>query len=656
MKKIFLTIVLAMTICLFGITAYAAEETVTLDIEDGAITITATGYTQGTGAEIPYTGSYILTGTTADDQMYNNITINGVADGQTITLKDLDVETMGPYPLSISGEISLEATGNVSLIGAYPAVYSSGKLTITGDADIVFKGNNAYGIQGNADITCNSLTILNDAMNTPAIYGDLTANVTNDINVSGYMVGTGNMDIVAGGDVTLTAGITIGLSGHLCANVQGNLTFTNNAGAPIVGQGVELIVGGDVLFENESGSTIYGAIEANVGGNFTVIGGGATPVIGATGNVDIEVEGNFTVHGSVGAPLINISEGNMNVSASSIEIENGGSGQAISGSSEYVANFLATDGDINIKTNTVIGGPILISSTLTALEGDIIVVNEGDAFVVTNELVAMAKNIYLSGANTTYPLSASNMTLFAEENIELTTNGGDIAFPNSTPSLVCGKGLVINKGEETFETNISDATFEYNGNDQKPEITVIVDGTEIDSDDYTVKYYDENGAQIEETKELGVYWIIVESMDSSWIFNGVFEIVEKDITDAVITVVEDTFTFNGEEQSVEIVSVTIDGMTLTENDYQVSGNKATNAGEYELKITAAEGSNFTGTATLKYVIEKKVEDKPEVDTDDKTEEPIPNTGDSTNIGIVLFVSVLAMFGVVICGMKKEAQN
>ena len=32
MKKIFLTIVLAMTICLFGITAYAAEETVTLDI------------------------------------------------------------------------------------------------------------------------------------------------------------------------------------------------------------------------------------------------------------------------------------------------------------------------------------------------------------------------------------------------------------------------------------------------------------------------------------------------------------------------------------------------------------------------------------------------------------------------------------------------
>lgn len=166
MKKMYLSIVLMMIICMFGITAYAAEEPVTLDIEDGAIVITATGYTQGGGEETPYTGSYILTGDTADDQMYNNIVIDGVADGQTITLKDLDITTQGPNAMTINGNVELIATGNISLTNSSPARGFSGNPTITGDADIILKSNNVPGINGNGEINImgNGLTVSNISM------------------------------------------------------------------------------------------------------------------------------------------------------------------------------------------------------------------------------------------------------------------------------------------------------------------------------------------------------------------------------------------------------------------------------------------------------------------------------------------------------------
>ena len=60
---------LIMALCVIGIivltlpvTARADEETVTLDLGNGAIDITSTGYTQGGGSEVAFTGAYVKTG------------------------------------------------------------------------------------------------------------------------------------------------------------------------------------------------------------------------------------------------------------------------------------------------------------------------------------------------------------------------------------------------------------------------------------------------------------------------------------------------------------------------------------------------------------------------------------------------------------------
>ena len=239
-------------------------------------------------------------------------------------------------------------------------------------------------------------------------------------------------------------------------------------------------------------------------------------------------------------------------------------------------------------------------------------------------MTATAKNIYVSGAGTLAPLAAYKMTLTAEEDIELVAGAGGLSYPSPDydPSLTYGRSVSVNDGTDTLKIEIAESRIEYNGESQEPELTIYVNGTAISSDDYIVEYYDEGGTQVDEFVELGIYKMVISGANASWTLSGAFTIVEKDITDAVITVENDTFTYNGEEQSVVIESVVVDGITLSKSDYQVSGDKATNAGEYELKITAVEGSNFTGIATLKYVIEE-AEDNSGNNTGNK---PGDNTG------------------------------
>ena len=73
----------------------------------------------------------------------------------------------------------------------------------------------------------------------------------------------------------------------------------------------------------------------------------------------------------------------------------------------------------------------------------------------------------------------------------------------------------------------------------------------------------------------------------------------KGITGAEITL-GDVLTYTGQEQTQQIDSVTVDGLTVT---YTVTGNTATDAGDYTLTISGT--GNFTGTATKGWSIAKK---------------------------------------------------
>ena len=93
------------------------------------------------------------------------------------------------------------------------------------------------------------------------------------------------------------------------------------------------------------------------------------------------------------------------------------------------------------------------------------------------------------------------------------------------------------------------------------------------------------------------------------------------------------------EQTVEIASVTTkNGLTVTADNYTVSGNKGTDAKSYTLTVTAKENTNYTGSATAEWEIQKKsakdftVElDQKEFQYDGTAKEPGVTVKDGENV-------------------------
>ena len=91
--------------------------------------------------------------------------------------------------------------------------------------------------------------------------------------------------------------------------------------------------------------------------------------------------------------------------------------------------------------------------------------------------------------------------------------------------------------------------------------------------------------------------------------------VEVTIAKAAITAVtlsETTLTYNGEEQTVAVSSVKAGELTLTADDYTVSGNTATTPGTYTVTVTAVADGNYSGSATATFTIINRTVDVEEI--------------------------------------------
>ena len=121
MRKLITTIavltVMVLTVGLMGTAALAApEEVLTLDIADGSLVISATGYSVNGAVETPYTGSYIITGTANTTGPHKTLTVTGVAADATVTLKDLTIITNGPPALTLYAPV--KATGSRTIVAS----------------------------------------------------------------------------------------------------------------------------------------------------------------------------------------------------------------------------------------------------------------------------------------------------------------------------------------------------------------------------------------------------------------------------------------------------------------------------------------------------------------------------------------------------------
>ena len=148
-----------------------------------------------------------------------------------------------------------------------------------------------------------------------------------------------------------------------------------------------------------------------------------------------------------------------------------------------------------------------------------------------------------------------------------------------------------------IEVNWGEISFEYDGKEKKPAPTA---DTGIEGESVTIEVAVQEGSAV----NIGTYNATAaqsEPADENYVLTNTslqFNVIAKDISGAEITLGA-SLTYNGTEQTQEIISVTADGLTVT---YNVTGNTGTNAKGYTLTVTGA--GNFSGTATRDWEIAK----------------------------------------------------
>lgn len=141
----------------------------------------------------------------------------------------------------------------------------------------------------------------------------------------------------------------------------------------------------------------------------------------------------------------------------------------------------------------------------------------------------------------------------------------------------------------------------YNGSEQSVKVTSVeaIEGLVLSAEDYEYSGNKQTNA--------GDYNVTVTVKDTCKNYKGSatvgYKITPLSIENAVVTL-ENALVYNGEEQEQKIASVTVDKITLTEDDYNVSDNKATKAGDATLVVTAKDGSNFTGSVNVTFTVAK----------------------------------------------------
>ena len=158
---------------------------------------------------------------------------------------------------------------------------------------------------------------------------------------------------------------------------------------------------------------------------------------------------------------------------------------------------------------------------------------------------------------------------------------------------------------------LNSAAFTYNGSQQAPTVSVADSGATITVDDYTLSYRrikDAAGNAVTETPaseapvQSGTYaQIVTGKRNYTGTVEKEFTISRKSITGASVKLDNTELTYNGSEQSVSVTGVTTtDGMTLTADDYDVSGNQGTDIKDYTVTVTGK--GNFRDSAKTTWSI------------------------------------------------------
>ena len=277
-------------------------QTVTLDLSQGSITISATGYTQGGGDETPFTGAYTIEQSDKSN-LTNTISVKNGTHQITMNNVDIDVSSVSnacAFSIEAGASVLLKLVGTVTLKSgntkAGLSVPSGAAVTISADTDsdeLTAKGaQGGAGIGGNKKTSGGNITILGGTVN--ATGGASAAGIGGGDNGTG--TGEGESIHISGGMVTATGAGGAGIGGGSYAVGTGHSgqiiidgTATVIANSINYGAGI----GGGV---SADGTGVSGKIILRGAANVTaesLNGGGAGIGSGESTSKDVHLTGEY---------------------------------------------------------------------------------------------------------------------------------------------------------------------------------------------------------------------------------------------------------------------------------------------------------------------------------------------------------------------------
>ena len=493
------TLLIALTL-LFTTYIYGQERTKTLDIDQGSITITKTGYTQnttqGTTQETKFTGSYVITRSNSRNPTTNmidvksgkhTITLNGV---YAINEKD---KHHSPISLSDGVEVTLVLTGENTLGGgnednAKLHVPPGAILTIKGEGKISTNSQKGAAIGGNSGENCGEIIIE-------------SGTIIIKINASGAGIGAGVS--VSAGSPTQNTGEIIINGGYISFDSIGN----SSTGAFIGGgegcDGGKITIDGGYITASANAAAIGGG-KGGGAGNITITGGlvkaYGSPAIGpgAEGSGGtIKISGGV-VDARTSDDANTVPIGGTNTT---VEITNNAVVFAYNTKNSSNSGISGTTNEDNWqgivfkgKTGTVYGD-VTLSESVVIPDGFTLTVESGKKLTVAEGAIVVNKGTITNSGT-------------------LTNSGTIVDLGNSNTTVASGSNSVVKTLalKDIADMFIYKKDTVYTGSEIKPE--VMSKGGIGGEHDYSGKVYD---VSYSNHTDIGIGKITISAKKDTWL-------------------------------------------------------------------------------------------------------------------------------------------
>lgn len=274
---------------------------------------------------------------------------------------------------------------------------------------------------------------------------------------------------------------------------------------------------------------------------------------------------------------------------------------------------------LDITGDDIVIGPTAKTYTFTMPDNayDVEVTVNFQAIIdITNASITLSETSYTYDGTEKKPSVSSVKLSGAELNATYYT----IGYSNNTNAgtatvTVTGSGIYKNAATATFtieKANLTTVTLAqtdltYNGEEQTVGINSVKAGDLVVSDEW----YEIDNSYPNKGTNVGDYTVKVNAKNvANNNFQGeattTFEIKSKSIANATITLTQESFVYNGQDQKPDVIEVK-DGQRalVLDQDYTITNDGGTNVGEYTVTIAGKGNYDSQTTASKKFTITPK---------------------------------------------------